>query len=156
MYLFAFKWWESVRRRPSEKSWKSNWYFSQVFCLTFNSNSIRLQKSVPNYNNEVMKNYWSKNYVKYCFYYEQTLVILMHNGWNRCLLTNFQKINLQSCAHGFLIIKSRHELMSLHNGPIKVNLQFSISFLGFSFLGLNTNIYSGFKPEIQFIFQFHF
>ena len=41
-------------------------------------------------------------------------------------------------------------------GPIKVNLEFSFSFLGFSFSGLNTNIYSGFKPEIQFILEFLF
>ena len=31
-------------------------------------------------------------------------------------------------------------------GLIKVNLEFSFSFSGFSFLGLNTNIYSGLKP----------
>ena len=43
-------------------------------------------------------------------------------------------------------------------GLIKVNLEFSFSFSDFSILGLNTNIYSGFKPEISnktqyFIFQ---
>ena len=34
-------------------------------------------------------------------------------------------------------------------GLIKVNLEFSFSFSKFSFLGLNTYIYSGFKPEIS-------
>ena len=40
-------------------------------------------------------------------------------------------------------------------GPIKVNLEFNFSFSGFSFSGLNSN-FSGFKPEIYFIFQFQF
>ena len=42
------------------------------------------------------------------------------------------------------------------NGPIKVNLEFSFSFAGFSFSGLDLTIYSGFKPEIHFICQFQF
>ena len=43
-----------------------------------------------------------------------------------------------------------------NTGPIKVNLEFNFSFSGFSFLGLDPNIYSDFKPEIHFIFQFQF
>ena len=38
------------------------------------------------------------------------------------------------------------------NGPIEVNLEFSFSFSGFSFSCLDPNIFSGFKPEIHFIF----
>ena len=57
----------------------------------------------------------------------------------------------------------QHEFISLgfyyiglgHTGPIKVNLEFSSSFFGFSFLGLDPKIYSGFKPEMHFIFQFN-
>ena len=41
-------------------------------------------------------------------------------------------------------------------GPIKVNLEFSFSFTGVSFSGLDPNIYSGFKPKIHFICQFQF
>ena len=37
-----------------------------------------------------------------------------------------------------------------------LNLEFSLSFVGFSFLGLDLNIYSGFKPEIHFICKFQF
>ena len=47
-------------------------------------------------------------------------------------------------------------LWELCNGPIKVNLEFSFSFFGYSFLGLEPNIYLGFKPEIHFVFQFQF
>ena len=38
-------------------------------------------------------------------------------------------------------------------GPIKVNLEFSFSFLGF-FVWTQTFTYSDFKPGIHFIFQF--
>ena len=39
---------------------------------------------------------------------------------------------------------------------IKVNPEFSLSFLGFLFLGQDPIFFSGFKPEIHFIFQFQF
>ena len=39
------------------------------------------------------------------------------------------------------------------SGPIKVNLEFSFSFVGCSFFGYE---HEHFKPEIQFIFQFQF
>ena len=38
--------------------------------------------------------------------------------------------------------------------PIKVNLEFSFSFACFSFLDLDPNIYSGFKLEINFLYQY--
>ena len=41
-----------------------------------------------------------------------------------------------------------------NNGPIKVNPEFSLSFLGFSFSGLDPIFFSDFKPEIHIIFQF--
>ena len=42
------------------------------------------------------------------------------------------------------------------SGLVKVNLEFSFSLLGFSFSGLDPNIYLGFKPENHFILQFQF
>ena len=39
-------------------------------------------------------------------------------------------------------------------GPIKVNQEFSLSISGSFFSGLDPNIYSGFKPEIHFLYQF--
>ena len=39
-------------------------------------------------------------------------------------------------------------LWELWNGPIKVNLEFSFSFFGYLFSGLEPSIYFGFKPEI--------
>ena len=41
-------------------------------------------------------------------------------------------------------------------GPIKVNQEFSLSISGSFFSGLDPNIYSGFKPEIHFFYQFRF
>ena len=41
-------------------------------------------------------------------------------------------------------------------GPIKVNQGFSMSISVPYFSGLDPNIYSGFKSEIHFIFQFQF
>ena len=41
-------------------------------------------------------------------------------------------------------------------GPIKVNMEFSFSFSGFSLSGLDLNFFPGSKPEIHFIFQFQF
>ena len=40
---------------------------------------------------------------------------------------------------------------TLSSGPIKVNMKFSLSFLGVSFSGL---VFLGFRAEIHFIFQF--
>ena len=41
-------------------------------------------------------------------------------------------------------------------GPIKVNQEFSLSISGSFFSGLDPNIYSGFKPEIHFLYQLRF
>ena len=45
-------------------------------------------------------------------------------------------------------------LLCTYNGPIKVDQKFSLSISGSFFSGLNTDIYSGFKPEINFLYQF--
>ena len=52
--------------------------------------------------------------------------------------------------------RSYSTLHTYYSGPIKVNLEFSFLFAGFSFSGLHSNIYLGFKTEIHFICQFQF
>ena len=44
----------------------------------------------------------------------------------------------------------------IDSGPIKLNQEFSLSISGSFFSGLDPNTYSGFKPEIQFLYQFGF
>ena len=41
-----------------------------------------------------------------------------------------------------------------NRGLIKVDQKFSLSISGSFFSGLDPNIYSGFKPEINFLYQF--
>ena len=47
-------------------------------------------------------------------------------------------------------------LLCTYNGPIKVDQKFSLSISGSFFSGLDPNIYSGFKPEIHFLYLFQF
>ena len=69
----------------------------------------------------------------------------LHCYWATCctVLVRFDKKDLEV---GMLI-----QAFSVNNGSIIVNLEFSLSFLGLSFLGLDPNIY--FIPEINFISQ---
>ena len=142
------------------------------FTLTFLENSLKKKTAEIRFNCAILKlnysasalppyyllskyNYWwlwNANQKMFCF----SCVFIICDAWINCfLLPSFQNLRLR--YHSELEFQVEDFSFFLwfifrYIGLFKVNLEFSFSYPGFSFSGLDLV----FKPEIHFIFQFQF